>query len=127
MHRLVQNLDVFIKAASGELGFQIGELLREVFSGGPSISLSVKEDQICSILQTTFVNGRDNCTSSNSVLLDALSELLLVRKTTGWLIASIYHPASYNLQLLLLLFCNIFIFAFVAVFDVVDEGLKSSS
>ena len=61
------------------LGFQIGELLREVFSGGPSISLSVKEDQMHRIMQTMFANGKEDYTSKNSALVGALNELLLVR------------------------------------------------
>jgi hypothetical protein len=77
--RILKHLDDFIKAASGELGVQIGELLREVFSGGPSISLSIKEDQIHKILQTVLANGKESYTSTNSALLDALNELLLVR------------------------------------------------
>lgn len=72
-------MDVFIKAASGELGFEIGELLREVFSGGTSILLSIKEDQIRRIMWTVFAKGQENSTSKNSALIAALNELMLVK------------------------------------------------
>ncbi len=78
LNRLFQLLDDFIKAASGELGFQIGELLQEVFSGGPSISLSVKEDQIWRIIRLMFGKGKEIYTERNSALLLALNELLMV-------------------------------------------------
>ena len=76
--RLIQHMDVLIKAASGELGFQIGKLLREVFSGGPSISLSVNEEHIWRIIQLIFGKGKETHTQRNAALLDALNELLIV-------------------------------------------------
>ena len=77
--RLLAHLDDFIKAASGELGFEIGKLLCVVFSGGPSISLSLKEEQIFKILHTVFVKENEDRTDINAALLDAISELMLVR------------------------------------------------
>ena len=78
-NKLIQHLDVFIKAASGELGFQIGELLQEVFSGGPSVSLSVNEDQIWRIIQLMFSRGKEIYVDRNAALLEALNEILLVQ------------------------------------------------
>ena len=79
-NRLMEHVDVFIKAASGELGYHIGELLWVVFSGGPSISLSVKEDQLWKIIKLMFAKGKEFHAQRNSVLLAALNELLMVKK-----------------------------------------------
>ena len=76
--KLIQHLDVFIKAASGELGFQIAKLLREVFSGGPSISLSVKEEQIRRMIRLIFGMRKEIYIQRNAALLDALNELMMV-------------------------------------------------
>lgn len=75
--RLVRHLSSFIKAASGDLGPQIGELLREIFAGGPSITLSMKEEDIWKIMRLIF--GKKYNTLTNASLLDALNELLLVK------------------------------------------------
>ncbi len=72
-------MDTFIKAASGELGPYIGELLREIFAGGPSMTLSVKEDQIWRMMCLVFSKRKQTNTLTNSYLLEALNELLLVR------------------------------------------------
>ena len=76
--RLLQHVDVLIKAASGELGVLIGELLKEVFSGGPSISLTVKEEQMWRIIKQLFSKGKEAYPLKNSTLLAALNELLMV-------------------------------------------------
>ena len=78
IHRLLEHLDVFIKAVSGEIGFQVAELLQEVFSGGPSISLSVKEEQLWRIIKLMFRKGKEFYAQRNAVLLRALNELLMV-------------------------------------------------
>ena len=71
-------MDSFIKAASGELGPYFGELLHEIFTGGPPITLSVKEDQIWKIMRLIFARGKKRNTITNAALLSALNELLLV-------------------------------------------------
>lgn len=72
-------MDAFINAASG-MHNVVGELLREIFIGGPSITLSVTEEQIWKIMRVIFARRRGNFPqTNNSVLLEALHELLLVR------------------------------------------------
>ena len=71
-------MNIFIKAAAGELGPYIGELLREIFNGGPSVTLSVKEEQIWRIICLIFAKPKKMNSLTNAALLDALNELLLV-------------------------------------------------
>ena len=78
LHRLLKHLDAFIKAAAGELCPYIGELLCEIFSGGPSITLSVKTDQIWKLMWLIFTRGKENFSHTNTALMDALIELLMV-------------------------------------------------
>ena len=59
----------------------IGVLLREMFSGGPSISLTVKEDQIWRLITQLFSKTKEICPLKNSALMDALNELLIVSYT----------------------------------------------
>ncbi len=72
---------MFLKSSHGALGISIGLLMREVFSGGPSIALKVKDDQIVSIMNFLFINIENEAFIPTKVtLVDALIELLLVRK-----------------------------------------------
>ena len=75
---MIHHLHVFLKASNSELGPYIGDLLREVFSGGPSITLAVKEEHIYSIMNLVFLNRGEKCTSVNMSIINALFELLLV-------------------------------------------------
>ncbi len=77
-YRVLNHLHVFLKASNSELGPYIGDLLREVFSGGPSITLAVKEEHIYSIMNLVFLNRGEKCTSVNMSIINALFELLLV-------------------------------------------------
>ena len=78
MYRLLHHLDSFIRAIPGELGPHFSELLREIFKGGPSITLSVKEDQLWKMVRLIFARGKEESSLTNSALLEALHELLLV-------------------------------------------------
>ena len=55
-HRLLQYTSLFLKA-SRYIGSPVGTLLREIFSGGPTITLKVKEEQIVQMMH--FVFARD--------------------------------------------------------------------
>jgi hypothetical protein len=77
-HRVLRHLDSLIKAAKGELGPYIGELLREIFAGGPQITLSLKEDQIWKLMRLIFAKGKEFNSFTNASLLSALIELLVV-------------------------------------------------
>lgn len=78
VYRLLQQLDAFIKAIPGKLGPSIGVLLCEIFSGGPSITLSVKEDQIWRMVCKLFAKGKEAHCQTNSALMSALTELIQV-------------------------------------------------
>lgn len=77
--RLLYHLDAFIKAVPGELGPYIGELFCEIFKGGPSITLSLKEDQLWQMINLIFARGNESFTDTHAVLLDAFHELLIVK------------------------------------------------
>ena len=76
---MLKHLDAFITAAAGELGPFIGQLLCEIFKGGPSIALSLKYDQIWEMMKLIFARREDESNSESAcALLGALHELLLV-------------------------------------------------
>ena len=54
--RLLQYIGLFLKA-SRHIGSPVGILLREIFSGGPTITVKVKEEQIIQMMH--FVFARD--------------------------------------------------------------------
>ena len=60
------------------LGPHIGELLREIFRGGPSITLSLKEEHMWKMIRVMFIGGRDNVSMTTAAFLDAFQEILLV-------------------------------------------------
>lgn len=72
-------MDAFIKAASGPLDFHISELLHEVFRGGPSVTLSLDEDQLWRMIHVIFAKGKETTSMATAALLDAFQELLQVR------------------------------------------------
>lgn len=76
--RLLHHLDAFIKATSGDLGQNISELLREIFRGGPSITLSLNEDQLWRMMLVMFRREKEADSMNTAALLDALNELLHV-------------------------------------------------
>ena len=78
MYRILHHLQVFLKASTSKLGPFIGDLLYEVFSGGPSVTLAVKEDHIYTIMNLVFVNRGEKCSKLNMSIINALLELLLV-------------------------------------------------
>ena len=58
----------------GKLDLAIGNLLFEIFRGGPSIALSVKEEHITTMMTLLFTEG--SC--SSPAISNALTELLMV-------------------------------------------------
>ena len=75
---MLQHLDVFLKACvkgSGQLDLSIGLLLQETFKGGPSVTLSVKEDHIVTMMNLLLKKG----SSSDPAILCALTEILMVK------------------------------------------------
>ena len=76
MQRLLQQVDLLLKVSCSDIGHYIGILLREMYSGGPSITLAVEEEKISRMMNLIFLKGRE--TSNSSALTDALLELLLV-------------------------------------------------
>ena len=54
----MQYLGLFLKA-SRHIGSPVGTLLREIFSGGPTITVKVKEEQVIQMMH--FVFARDKC------------------------------------------------------------------
>ena len=72
-------MEQFLNVSScSHLGPHIGALLREIFRGEPSISLSVSEDQIMKIMQAICSKKKEMSTQTNAALVDALQELLMV-------------------------------------------------
>ena len=69
-----------MKAIPGDLGPNISELLHEIFRGGPSITLSLKEEQIWKMICLIFAKGKEKCSDTNAELLEAIHEFLIVRK-----------------------------------------------
>lgn len=76
--RLLQYTDIFLNVMSGDLGPSVGILLQEIFRGGPTISLAVKEGQIQKMLQSMLAKGKETAAETNSALAEALQELVLV-------------------------------------------------
>ena len=75
-------MDIFLNVImkTNELGLYIGGLLQKIFSGGPSIALSVSEDQIGKIMMIIFGRGNENSSRINAALMESLEELLMVSK-----------------------------------------------
>ena len=78
LYSLLRHLDSFIKASSGELAPYIGELLCEVFRGGPSITLLVKDEQIWQIVRKIFAKDVEAKPKKMASFLDALIEFAMV-------------------------------------------------
>lgn len=72
-------MDTFITGALGELGPLLGLLFREIFRGGPIITLPVKEEHLWKMIRLIFAKEKTTSTVTNSALLDAFHELLFVR------------------------------------------------
>lgn len=72
-------MDAFLQAASGELGSYISELLHEIFKGGPSITLSLKDEQLWKMLRLMFIRGKETSSMTIVTLMDTFQDILLVR------------------------------------------------
>ncbi len=78
LYRLIPHLHVFIKGCSGHLGHYIGLLLREVLSGGPSVTLKVKEEDIFKMMCVLFTSEKETASTTKYTLFSALMEFLEV-------------------------------------------------
>ena len=77
--RLFEHIDIFLKACSTKkTGTKIcrcmGRLLQSIFNGGPTITLSVKEEHIVIMMNLLF-GSRHGC---DPAMMSALMELINV-------------------------------------------------
>ena len=82
--RLLEYISLFLKAATF-IGAPVGTLLQEIFSGGPSISLKVKEEVVVRMMHLVFVKEESNLSSASlldhegrAAMVMALQELVQV-------------------------------------------------
>ena len=82
--RLLEYISLFLKAATF-IGAPVGTLLQEIFSGGPSISLKVKEEVIVRMMHLVFVKEESDLSSASlldhegrAAMVMALQELVQV-------------------------------------------------
>lgn len=92
LHRLFQHIDVFLKACSegkGHFNDSVGGLLQEIFKGGPSFALSIKENHVFAMLallrepstvqdMQSSSSHTSSSTSFKAAIVNALTELLVV-------------------------------------------------
>lgn len=81
--RILQYVDLFLRAASADVAPHVARLLREIFSGGPSLSLKIKESQIASIMDKVFLKNTRSGQATISLegkaeFVAALQELVTV-------------------------------------------------
>lgn len=81
MVRLFEYTGLFLNAAV-YVGPSVGLLLRELFSGGPSISLKINEEHIQHMMNLVFMQGRSGTlslgTEGRAAMMLALQELVKV-------------------------------------------------
>ena len=74
-------MNLFLKAAV-YVGLPVGLLLREIFSGGPAISLKIKEEQIIHMMHLVFAKEKNETTrlgiEGKAAMIAALQELVKV-------------------------------------------------
>ena len=77
-YRLFEYVNLFLKVAVHDgplaeplVGPLVGILLREIFSGGPSITLKIKEEQIIHMMQLVFKKEDCDTPSSTELLMEA--------------------------------------------------------
>ena len=71
-------MDTFLKVSHGDLGPHIGILLREIFSGSPTMCLALKESQVHKLMALVFAYGKENAVETNATMIDAMQCLLMV-------------------------------------------------
>ena len=64
--------------ASRFIGSPVGALLREIFSGGPTITLKIKEEQIVQMMQFVFSQDESSGSGGKLSMILALQELIKV-------------------------------------------------
>ena len=82
-HRLLPYTSLFLKA-SRYIGSPAGTLLREIFSGGPTITLKIKEEQIIQMMHFVFARDESRLDGSEDIggkmsMILALQELVKVQ------------------------------------------------
>ena len=77
-------MNLFLKAAV-YVGSPVGVLLREIFSGGPTISLKIKEEQIIHMMHLVFAKEKSEISTATrlgiegkAAMIVALQELVKV-------------------------------------------------
>ena len=82
--RLLSHVNTFLYAAN-EIGASVGLLLREIFHGGPSISLVLRPEMAKKILRLVLAKTKNQQVTKSSLqvetissLADALQELVVV-------------------------------------------------
>ena len=76
LYRLFENVNLFLKVAV-HVGSPGGILLKEIFSGGPSISLKIREEQIIHMIQLIFKKNECETSSSPGLGIEARCAVLL--------------------------------------------------
>ena len=73
-------MNLFLKAAI-YVGPSVGVLLKEIFSGGPTISLKIKEEQVIQLMHLVFARETGMGLEGKAALICALQELVKVYLT----------------------------------------------
>lgn len=74
----MQHIDTFLKVAHGDVGPHVGVLLREIFSGSPSMCIALKESQVEKVMALVFAYSKENAIETNVAMIDAMLSLLIV-------------------------------------------------
>ena len=74
--RLLQYVSLFLKA-SGHIGSPVGTLLKEVFSGGPTISLKIKEEQVVQMMHLVFARDDRERVNATGLRIDGKMTMIL--------------------------------------------------
>ena len=74
--RLLQYVSLFLKA-SGHIGSPVGTLLKEIFSGGPMISLKIKEEQVVQMMHLVFARDDRERANATGLRIDGKMTMIL--------------------------------------------------
>lgn len=76
-------VNLFLKAASGDIAPYVARLLKEIFSGGPASSLKVRENHATHMMDLVFSKktrlGPNPTMEGKAEFLKVLEELIMVR------------------------------------------------
>ena len=64
--------------ASRFIGSPVGALLREIFSGGPTITLNIKEEQIVQMMQFVFARDETSRLGEREEAVDISGKLSMI-------------------------------------------------